>query len=265
MNKELLITLIYKDLEELKVLTKGFSEMENFPKTLVDLAVDKAKNIADCLQKLPCENQEPRAKSQDVETKMVEEKIEEIEILEDPKIEEEIKVAETQPNIVIEQPKVEEINLSTSLKEIEEKVEILEEPTIEEEVVVETLEEQQEVEEQIEIAETQSEIVFEQPKIEEKIEPIIEKVEPKIETPATKLILESKVSDLKQAFSIADRFRFERELFDSNGEKFLKALADFNKMETLEQAQNYIANNLKFDLETSAVQAFIEILKRKLN
>jgi len=254
MDKRSLIALIYKDLYELKVLTSGFSEMEYFPKTLVDLSVDKAKNIADCLQKLPMNAyehqelffdfvQEPITKSQElIKNQNKETKIsEKIEVFEEQKIEEDI----------------------------------LDELTIEEEEDVdeEILEEQQEVEEQIEIVETQSEVVIEQPKIEEKkietenFPSVQEKIEPIVEIPVDKPILQSKVSESKQPFgiSIADRFRFQRELFDGNGEKFSKSLTDFNEMETLEQAQNYIVQKLKLDLNKPVVQAFIEILKRKLN
>ena len=251
MNKELLIALIYKDLDELKILTKGFSEMENFPKTLVDLSVDKAKSIADCLQKLPlntCESQESTTKSQDTAIEIGEEKIEE-EIFEVPKFEVQIKEEVLEKQIMEEQ--------------IEK--EVLEEPIIEEEIEVDILEEQQEVEEQIEIVEAQPEIVFEQPKVEEKKELKFEPSEQKIKISDNQPILQNKVADLKQAVSIADRFRFQRELFDGNGEKFSKSLADFNEMETLEQAQNYIVQNLKLDLENPVVQSFINILKRKLN
>ena len=256
MNKESLITLIYKDLYELKVLANGFSEMKIFPKSLVDLAVDKAKNIADCLQKLPLNAdesqppyldfaQQPRTKSQEAETKSIEEKFD---IFEETKIE---KIFFT------EQPKFEEQIEADILDEpiIEEKIEekISKEPTIKEEI-----------EEKIEIVEAKPEIIVEQLIVEEKIEPIIEKVEPKKDVSPTKPISQNKVSDLKQAFSIADRFRFQRELFDGNGERLSKALADLNEMETLEQAQNYIIKNLKFDLKNSVVQTFIEILKKKV-
>ena len=262
MNKESLISLIYKDLYELKVLANGFSEMKIFPKMLVDLAVDKAKNIADCLQKLPLNADDSQAlrldfaqQPQEVETKKVEKIEEKTEILEEPKIEKEIKITEKQPETDLEQPKV---------QEVEEKIEILKETTIEEDVVVEILEEQQETDEQIEVAETPPEIIVEQPKIEEDIEQIVEEAEPKIEISVVKDTAQGKVSDLRQAFSIADRFRFQRELFDGNGENFSKSITDFNEMETIEQAQNYITKKLKFDLESHVVQAFIKILKRKL-
>jgi hypothetical protein len=220
MDKKSLITLIYRDLYELKVLTSGFSEMKIFPKMLVDLAVDKAENIANCLKKLP------------------------------------LNVDESQAYLDFAKAESQEQEVKT--KRVEEKIEIIEKPEIEEKIEAEILNEQQKVEEQIEVEQPQPEIVVEQPKIEEK-------VEPKIKIPVAKPTLQNKVLDLKQAVSIADRFRFQRELFDGNGENFSKALTDLNEMETLEQAQNYIVENLKFDLENPVIKAFIEILKRKLN
>lgn len=261
MDKELLITLIYKDLDELKILTKGFSEMENFPKMLVDLSVDKAKNIVDCLQKLPLnsnENREQKAKDKDEETEIIEETpintpVYELENAEQQNVEEVFEI--------LEKPIIEE-EIKEEIEPIVEKIEEEIKEEIEAEIKEEILAEPQ-VEEQIEAMET-AEIVVEQPKIEEKIESIVEKIEPKIEISVANPILQNRVSDLKQAFSIADRFRFQRELFNGNGEKFSISLTDLNAMETLEQAQNYIAQNLKLDLESPAVQAFMEILKRKL-
>jgi len=240
MDKKSLITLIYRDLYELKVLTSGFSEMKIFPKILVDLAVDKAENLANCLKKLPLNVDESQAyldfaktDSQDVETQKVEEKIE---IIEKPKTEEKFKA-----EILNEQEKVEEqiaVEQKSKIVAQQPKIEEKIEPQIKEEI---------------------------KPIIEVKVEPTIKKVEPKTEISVAKPILQNKVLDLKQAVSIADRFRFQRELFDGNGEKFSKALSDFNEMETLEQAQDYIVQNLKLDLELPVVQTFVEILKKKLN
>ena len=250
MNKNSLITLIYKELYELKVLANGFSEMEVFPKSLVDLAVDKTKSIAECLQKLPLNinrQQEPHFNFAQHSTA-------------DESIEPPFgSIWETQAK-----------SQEETTKRVEDKVEILKEPIIEEEFEEETLDEQQEFEEEIEIMETQPEVVVQQSKIEVAPEdippPVQENIPPKIESPVAKPVLQNKVSDSKQPFSIsiADRFRFQREIFDGNGEKFSKSLAEFNEMTTLKQAQNYITNNLKLDLKVPAVQAFIDILKRKL-
>ena len=235
MDKKSLITLIYRDLYELKVLTSGFSEMKVFPKMLVDLAVDKAENIANCLKKLPLNVDEGQA------------------YLDFAKPESKEPKAPSHTSISLSSQEVE-------TKNVEEKIEIIEKPEIEEKIEAEIINEQQKIEEQVEVVKPQPEIVVEQPKIENIIEEI---VEIKIEKPAEKPVLQNKIADLKQVVSIADRFRFQRELFDGNGEKFSKALTDLNEMETLEQAQNYIVKNLKLDLKNPVVQAFVEMLKRK--
>jgi hypothetical protein len=196
MNKELLIALIYKDLEELKILTKGFSEMEIFPQTLVDLSVDKAKNIVNCLQKLPLSEKQQYHCGFDTQS--------------------------------AEQP----------IEKIEVKIEI-----------------------ESQIEENPAEIVE---KTAQKTEILIDALQ-KEDNSIAKNIQKNKVANLKQAFNIADRFRFQREFFGGNGEKFSQSLADFNTMQSLEQAQDYIAKNLKLDLGNPVVQEFIEILKRKLN
>jgi hypothetical protein len=224
MDKELLIALIYKDLQELEVLTKGFSEMSFFPQTLVDLSVAKAKNIVDCLQKLPL------SVTKSTEFVKIEEK-----------------------NIA----KIEEIAEEKPIEKVQKKVENLEENASEK---VKILEEKPKIEIKIE------------EKVEAKIEAKIEKETateppqlPKEENIVAKSILKNKNLDLKQAFSIADRFRFQRELFGGNGEKFSQSLSDFNSMQSLEDAHNYIVKKLNLDLQNVAVQDFIEILKRKLS
>jgi len=232
MDKKSLIALIYKDLYELKVLTNGFSEMEYFPKTLVDLAVDKTKNIADCLQKLPMNAYEYQELFFDF----------------------------VQEPITKSQEQIKNQNIEThAFAKIKEKFEFFEEPKVEDKVLEETIMEEK-LEPQIEITEAKNSA--EQQIIEE----IVEEVEVKVEKPAEKIIFQGKATDLKQPFgiSIADRFRFQRELFDGNGEKFSKSLTILNEMDTLEQAQNYITQNLKLNLQNPDVQSFIDILKRKL-
>ena len=282
MNKELLIALIDKDLQELQILTEGFSEMENFPKTLIDLSVDKAKNIVDCLQKLPLNNKNS------VEVPQNELEIEQQPFVEEKPLE---TVVPAEERTDLKQQNFDEVfevlQEPNTAPEIEEDFEIVVLETPQNEPIVEQKEEliiEEIIEPKIEpIIEEKVEEIIEpkvEPIIEEKVEEIIEpKVEPIIEAkeePKTEMIFgqptkipvvqgggQSKVPDLKNAFSIADRFKFQRELFDGNGEKFSKSLTLFNEMDTLEQAQDYITNNLKFDLQNPVVQAFVEILKRK--
>ena len=56
MNKELLITLIKKDVNELGIVLEGLLENNNLPKSIINLSIDKAENIASCLKQLLEEN-----------------------------------------------------------------------------------------------------------------------------------------------------------------------------------------------------------------
>jgi hypothetical protein len=197
MSKELLIALINKDINELKYLTRGFSEMEKIPDAIIDLSVAKAQNIVDCLHKLPL-----RAEKVD---SLVE--------------------------LAVEEAPLQNIGQQTFLNKNEEKT-----PQI--------------VEETPQVID-----------IEKKIEPITEiKAEPII----ADNIQKNRISDLKKMFSIADRFRFQRELFAS-GEQLNTAISIFNEMNTMDEACSYIERNFKWDFQNADVKAFIAILEKKLD
>lgn len=72
-----------------------------------------------------------------------------------------------------------------------------------------------------------------------------------------------KISDLKQAISIAERFRFQRELFGGNGEKMSETIATLNNMLSIKEALDHISITLQWDNENPVVKDFITILKRK--
>lgn len=71
-----------------------------------------------------------------------------------------------------------------------------------------------------------------------------------------------KISDIKQAISLGDRFLFQRELFKNNGEAYYKALQDLNALSSLEEAEAYIAK-FGWDKESNAYQLFHNLLKRR--
>ncbi|MDR0830291.1 MAG: hypothetical protein LBN95_09325 [Prevotellaceae bacterium] len=251
MNKELLITLINKDIEELKLLTRGFDVLENIPETMIDLSVAKAQSIVDCLQNLTLcavvENKEQETKNKDGEKK--------IEIN---------RYHSSENGNISNQPAQQEIPAFEEMAE--EKVE---EISVEEEIIVEP-----EIEEKIEIVEVEKKPETVKPKKEEQQQMVFEtqlKQETLIDTfvkdnnIVANTIPKNKISDLRNVFSIADRFRFQREIFDGNGENFAQALADFNQMTEMSEANAYIAKNLKWDLENPIIQEFLKILERKLN
>ena len=125
-----------------------------------------------------------------------------------------------------------------------------------------------EVLDKLEIEETEiEEAVIETPAVE----PVVEvKVEP---TPAPKpaprpmpqqtSLFGTTVEDIRQAISLGDRFLFQRELFAGNGELMQKTLDELNALGSLEEAMDYVADNFEWDSDSTAVQLFENVLKRR--
>ena len=72
-----------------------------------------------------------------------------------------------------------------------------------------------------------------------------------------------KVTDIKKAISLGDRFLFQRELFGGNGELMAKTIADLNKLDGLDEAEAYIDKRFSWDKESSTYELFYNILKRR--
>ena len=83
---------------------------------------------------------------------------------------------------------------------------------------------------------------------------------PKAE-PAASIV--PKVSDIKKAISLGDRFLFQRELFGGNGELMAKTIADLNKMNSLDEADAYIKAHFNWAEDSNAYELFYNILKRR--
>lgn len=62
-------------------------------------------------------------------------------------------------------------------------------------------------------------------------------------------------------FTINDRFRFKRELFNNSDINFNETLARVASMEGYEEAEDYFVDELQWDLERQDVADFLEILK----
>ena len=115
------------------------------------------------------------------------------------------------------------------------------------------------------------ETMTETPVIEPIVEPIAEvKIEP---APAPKpaprpvpqqtSLFGTTVEDIRQAISLGDRFLFQRELFAGNGELMQKTLDELNALGSLEEAMDYVADNFEWDSDSTAVQLFENVLKRR--
>ena len=177
-----------------------------------------------------------------------------------------------------------------------------EEPEVEIELIVEDPQEQETPEELVEEPQEKSaEESQEEPAQEMPLEPlesleIIEEEEPVVEPvvePVAELIVEpapqpevkaepvaapqpaprpvpqqtslfgAAVEDIRQAISLGDRFLFQRELFAGNGELMQKTLDELNSLGSLSEAMEYIADTFEWDKESTAVQLFENVLKRR--
>ena len=124
-----------------------------------------------------------------------------------------------------------------------------EEPAVEPEPEPEPEEEEEPI---LPIAEPEEEDeVDEEPEIEPEPEP---------EVPHSVV---PKVTDIKKAISLGDRFLFQRELFGGNGELMAKTIADLNKLDGLDEAEAYIDKRFSWDKESSTYELFYNILKRR--
>ena len=73
------------------------------------------------------------------------------------------------------------------------------------------------------------------------------------------------VEDIRQAISLGDRFLFQRELFAGNGELMQKTLDEINAFGSLNEAMDYVLDNFDWDKESTAVQLFENVLKRRFS
>ena len=92
--------------------------------------------------------------------------------------------------------------------------------------------------------------------------PVVEKLAPR-PAPTQTSLFGSAVEDIRQAISLGDRFLFQRELFAGNGELMQKTLGELNDLGSLSEAMEYIAENFEWDKESTAVQLFENVLRRR--
>lgn len=107
-------------------------------------------------------------------------------------------------------------------------------------------------EEETEEAEVEITSVTEEP------EPAEEQIEPADEDHATANM------KLLSAFTINDKFRFRRELFNGDIEDFADTLDLLARMPSYDEAVDYLTNDLLWDTRNPAVEEFFEILKKNM-
>ena len=181
---------------------------------------------------------------------------------------------EIEVELIMEEDEQEELDGLDTLDIIEET-----EETTETEPVVEPVIEAEE--------ESMVEEVVVEPEVEAELEPVVVPVEqtpqavvevapvvepaPVVEKPASRptptqtSLFGSAVEDIRQAISLGDRFLFQRELFAGNGELMQKTLDELNGLGSLNEALEYVAENFEWDKESTAVQLFENVLKRRFS
>ena len=137
-----------------------------------------------------------------------------------------------------------------------EPLEILEEPEEEE---LEELEEEPVIEPELVV----EPIVEPAPQPEVKAEPVAAPQPAPRPVPQQTSLFGAAVEDIRQAISLGDRFLFQRELFAGNGELMQKTLDEINSLGSLSEAMEYIADTFEWDKESTAVQLFENVLKRR--
>lgn len=111
--------------------------------------------------------------------------------------------------------------------------------------------------------ETSSEIyVDERPVAEQSDE--IEVDDSREETPVDERLTEKKaaVTGGRLVFSINDRYRFRRELFENSDADFNTTLALVASMESYEEAEDYFTVEREWDPAVPAVSDFLEIIRK---
>ncbi len=236
MNKELLIALMQKDLAELNVMLEGIGEWERIPAPIAKLALAKAENIVASLHDLaqmPQPTVEPKVEQKAVEAEAIDNSVEETSQVEaQPEPQPMVEPEAAQPEMVV----AESVEVSITTETVENEEETI---TVQETIAVSTV----------------ADLVDSQPSLNE--------VQKREESVIDSVINKVKITDLIQSISLGDRFRFQRELFDNNGEQMMQAFYDLNATTSLEEAMCYIEKHFRWDAENESVKDFMALLNRK--
>ena len=76
-------------------------------------------------------------------------------------------------------------------------------------------------------------------------------------------IISSKLTNIKSAIGINDRFLFIRELFGNNVEAYNSSVDFINQTDNYELIEEHFKRNTKWDFENATVIQFMELAKRK--
>ena len=285
MNRKLIGTLPHKNIEALSMITESFMEMEEYPAAIVHIAKRKTEDIQLLIEQLAGVSEEKKLSiitKQVPETTVINNNQPNSAVIATP----EIPVEKNNiPEVVIPQPiTIKEEEKAPEPETFEAEVEI--------EEITSTTVETQEPDTLVETtkttetftAELKSESAPEATKIEEiEIKTVTEEtrkttiadkiIQPTVsrneahsknnDNSLSASIANKKISDIKTAISIGDRFRFQRELFRGNGEDMNKTLNYINQLATFDEVHSFLQSKYSWDEENDNVEDFYQIAKRK--
>lgn len=283
MDNKIILELIKKDLEEIRILIDALEQSTSNEQILIDITNSKAKTLVHEISLLKGEQ-----KSEPFEVEMNLEEKNEV-IVKETK---QLIVEEISSNEETIDRIVEEIEPAVSLKN-NELIEL--ETEEEEEIIFEEVDEE-------EISEPENPIMDSEPEL-----PLVEEIEvPEKETPKKEIIVreektevkteikESKIlgenftkepslnerfasikdikanivgkpiSNLKGAIGINDKFMFSRELFDNNQEKLNAAIDAIDQAKSLINAVEYLELNFQWEKNETSLK-FMELVKRRFD
>lgn len=285
MNRKLIVTLLHKNIEELSMITESFMEMEEYPAAIVHIAKRKTEDIQLLIEQLAGVSEEKKPSiitkqtpettvinnNQPIsavivtpETPVVKNNIPEVVTPKPITIKEEEKA--TEPETFEAEVEIEEIT-STTIETQEPEIVVETTKTIETitaELISESQPEVSKIEE-IEIK-TVTEETRKTTIADKIIQPTVSRNEAHAKNNDNSLsasIANKKISDIKTAISIGDRFRFQRELFRGNGEDMNKTLNYINQLATFDEVHSFLQSKYSWDEENDNVEDFYQIAKRK--
>lgn len=263
MNKEFLVALLEKDIRELELLTEGFEDLEVFPKPILKLARQKAENIIQNLSEL--ENLTAVKKETNQQEENAELAKEEEEILQNAKTEFVTETKEVEKNTI----EILEISEEEPTEESEsvEFIEDIKEYAIQDKNTVEDAEIEENKTENIvqdieETTTTAEEIAIETKKSTPESVTIKTELE-ESENSSISINENIKINDIRQAINIGDRFRFQRELFNGNGEVMNKTIAYLNQLAKYEEATSFLNNKFGWAKDNQHAEDFLQIIRRR--
>ena len=250
MNRKLLVTLLRKEIQELDMITEGFMEMDEYPKAIILLSQRKTEEIQTYIKQLSelKKEQIPTEKSLASANGLPE--IEQIKTNTPADI---APTIDTNTEIEIQDEIESAIEFSTELIDLNEATE------------PEQLEETLEL--TIELP-AKPEIIDEKPSVIVDEKPVTSAASrnellSKPNKTLGSVLANKKITDIKQAINIGDRFRFQRELFKSNGEDMNKTLNYIIQLATLEEVLSFLQSKYNWPVENEAVEDFLQIVKRR--